>query len=118
MNVTLNRMIHESGEIWSDGRDRTANPVLVKLDEIVPGKLFELTLPKGEDHPYWRVVERDMTTDEVTAFNAWYASLIRQPKHIGELMSEDHPIRGYIFNGRMGNQWARSAEGFGLKEVL
>lgn len=119
MNEVLDRIIRESGEMWSGWRDRTANPVLVKLDEAAPGKLFELTLPPNEGHPFWRINERGMTPEEVESFLAWKADHRRQPEmtRIGGVVSEGegHPVRGFIFNGRAPGRWVASCEGFGPK---
>jgi hypothetical protein len=115
MNDAAKRFLDEMGEIYAAEDDRDVSPILFKADDENGGKIFELSLPKGEPHPYWRIREREMTPDEV-------ASLTRkkeeQPKTLGRefwgvgspIFDTQFQVRGYVYNARQRNKWNLSVE--------
>ncbi len=115
MNEALNKIIHDSGKDWETQRDRSKSPLLFKFDTDPDGKVFELSLPKGEGHPFWRVIERGMTPEERTSFvefsRPWRGSSCYP---VGSYLMPDEakkmPVRGYIFNGRTPDVWMTSVD--------
>lgn len=63
-NETVQKLIEESGEMWEAMRDRVTSPVLLQVPEQPTGRVYELSLPAGGKHPFWRVSERDLTEEE------------------------------------------------------
>jgi hypothetical protein len=110
MNDAINRFIQEMGAVYAEEGDRDVSPVLFKADDEPAGMLFELTLPKGEPHPYWRVREREMTSGEVVGLTIMKADLT--PWVIGTLVGDDthYRIRGYVYNARLRNEWNFSVD--------
>lgn len=114
MNQAVKRFLDEMGAIYAEENDRDISPILFKADDENGGKIFELTLPKGEPHPYWRVREREMTSDEVAALiekkmqhmklfgTAWGVCFI--------LPDTQYKVRGYVYNARQRNKWNFSVD--------
>lgn len=74
MDETLDRIIKQSGGMWAETADRTQTPVLLVPNIVRGEKVFELTLPVGEGHPFWRVNERALTEDEYKELSAAFES--------------------------------------------
>lgn len=110
-NETINRMIEESGEMWASMRDRTVSPVLVKVDHRPTAFAYELTLPKGEGHPFWRVSERELTPEESSLFEAFRRERVYA---LGDLINHNEGsyfrVRAYVFNGRKEGAWDISVD--------
>lgn len=109
----LDRIIKQSGEMWEQVRPRQNSPVLVKLDNE-DGMVFELTLPEGEGHPFWRINERKLRPDE---FEDFHNSRMRHwtPEWVmGGLTPLSDGVyiltRGYIYNGRAAYKWSPTIE--------
>jgi hypothetical protein len=114
MNDAVNRFIQEMGAVYAEEGDRDVSPILFKADDESAGMLFELTLPKGEPHPYWRVRERQMTTDEISALAVMKAEygrgFGREEWGIGTEIGSSFRIRGYVYNARQRNAWNVSVD--------
>jgi hypothetical protein len=112
MNETLDKLIKQSGEMWAGVRDRTQSPLLLSLSGDWRGKVFELSLPEGEGHPFWRINERQLTSEESETFGQ---AIGVRCQRIGDLMQVvGESVNGaapymrvcaYIFNGRKYNEW-------------
>lgn len=109
MNEAVKRFLDEMGAGYAADGDRDTVPILFKADNENAGTVFELSLPKGEPHPYWRIREREMTADEVVGLvrDKTFAGL----RPIGSMMSDRYRIRGYVFNARLRNEWNASVDG-------
>jgi len=109
MNDAVNRFIHEMGATYAEEGDRDVSPILFKADDDPAGMLFELTLPKGEPHPYWRVREREMTAAEINGLAQMKTEQslrvellsLSAVKNVGSLFS----FRGYVYNARLRDRW-------------
>jgi hypothetical protein len=127
MNQIVERMIKESGEMWEAARDRTypGNAVLIRLDTPT---VYELTLPKNEHHPFWRVNERPLEPDEYTAYRlAWVEGNLHG---IGDMIDMRdmrdmrdgifYRTRAHVYNGRAAHRWNDSMEQVRvtIKEIL
>lgn len=114
MNDAVNRFIQEVCGVYAEEGDRDVSPILFKADDEPLGTLFELTLPKGEPHPYWRVREREMTPDEAAALAKMKASghiIIKGMQWaIGSILGSDFKVRGYVYNARVRNDWNLSVD--------
>lgn len=105
MNETIKWIIEDSGEMWAAARDRTTSPVLVQVSDGTRGNVFELSLPPGEGHPFWRVSERPLTEDEREKFRAFRA---RKVYGIGDLMRVSDGyfrVRAFVYNARQQDAW-------------
>lgn len=111
MNEAVKRFLDEMGEGYAVEGDRDACPILFKADNENAGVLFELSLPKGEPHPYWRVREREMSTDEVMSLV--HEKVFAQLKSIGSMMTDEYKVRGYVYNARVRNKWNVSVDRVG-----
>lgn len=113
MNEVLDRIIKQSGEMWEAARPRQDSPVLVKLANGA-GNVYELTLPKGEGHPFWRVNERGLTPDEAEEFFHSTRSSKGPEWEMGGLAPMGDGVymhtRAFIYNGRWENRWMPSVE--------
>jgi hypothetical protein len=106
MNEMLDRIIKQNGEMWADVRDRTDSPVLLSLTGRPLDKVYELTLPKGEGHPFWRISERHLTTEEAADLQA---QKTRMRYEVGDLQLAARIgmegyfalVQAYVFNGRV-----------------
>lgn len=108
----LDRLIKQSGQMWAEVRDRTRHPVLLSLDGDWRGKVFELSLPDGEGHPFWRIREHQLTPAESHEFGE---AQTRLRYHIGDLMQlTGEEVEGfapymrvcaYVFSGRKADEW-------------
>ena len=109
-NETVKNLIEESGEMWESARDRLNSPVLVQVSERPSGFAYELSLPKGESHPFWRVTERELTPSERAARTYF---LIHGP-YLGDLINVGDGsylrVRAYVFNGRKDGAWDHSVD--------
>jgi hypothetical protein len=109
MNDAVNRFIQEMGAVYAEEGDRDVSPILFKADDEPAGMLFELTLPKGEPHPYWRVREREMTQGEITGL-----ATMKADRRVAIRMllggDPDYCIRGYVYNARLRNEWNFSVD--------
>jgi hypothetical protein len=106
MNDAVNRFIQEMGAVYASEGDRDVSPILFKADDEPDGMIFELTLPKGESHPYWRVRERQMTPQEVTGIAAWKDTKVLEGAwHIKTLVGSEFRVRGYVYNARERGKW-------------
>lgn len=114
MNEAVSRFLDEMGAIYAAEGDRDTSPILFKADDINGGKVFELSLPKGEPHPYWRVHEREMTPDEVVGLVREKTNRVsvfqRRPWSIGATVGDEYKVRGYVYNARVRNEWNLSGE--------
>lgn len=124
MNDVVKRFLDEMGAGYAEDGDRDISPILFKADDVNGGTLFELSLPKGEPHPYWRVREREMTPDEVVSLmqeKSNNALLFRsglwgtgpvQTWGVGSTVPDTHyRVRGWVFNARVRNEWNLSVDG-------
>jgi hypothetical protein len=111
MNEAVNRFIQEMGAIYAAEGDRDTSPILFKADDMNSGTVFELSLPKGEGHSFWRVRERELTPDEVAALTQEKKNRAYMPWIIGSTMpDEDYRVRGYVYNARCRNKWNVSVD--------
>jgi hypothetical protein len=109
MNDAVNRFIQEMGAVYAEEGDRDVSPILFKADDQLAGMLFELTLPKGEPHPYWRVREREMAQGEIMGL-----ATMKADRRVAIRMllggDPDYRIRGYVYNARLRNEWNFSVD--------
>lgn len=114
MNEAVNRFIQETGEVYAEQDDRDVSPILFKADDEPMGSVFELTLPKGEPHPYWRVREREMVPEEVAGLATMKAGdhsvFAGKQWGIGSILGSDFKVRGYVYNARVRNAWNLSVD--------
>lgn len=115
MNEAVNRFIEEMGAVYAEEGDRDVSPILFKADNESAGMLFELTLPKGEPHPYWRVREREMTPEQVTSLASLKATYSDSPPEsnslkVGMALGSSWKIRGYVYNARERGVWNLSVD--------
>lgn len=120
MNDAVNRFIQETGAGYAEDGDRDISPILFKADDESDGMLFELTLPKGEPHPYWRVRKREMTAEEIRSLAVMRAEEVlrseRPPWTIGKNVGNvgnagpSFIIRGYVYNARLRGKWNFSVD--------
>lgn len=111
-NETVKKLIEESGEMWEAVRDRENSPVLLQVPEQPTGCVYELSLPAGENHPFWRVLERELTPEEGASRMRFLES---GAYRFGDLMSRDvkgsyFRVRAYVFNGRREAEWDISVD--------
>jgi hypothetical protein len=111
-NETVKKLIEESGEMWEAMRDRISSPVLIQVDEQPSAFAYELSLPAGEHHPFWRVLERELTPEEDASRMRFLES---GAYRFGDLMSRDvkgsyFRVRAYVFNGRREAEWDISVD--------
>jgi len=110
----VHRFIEEMGARYAAEVDRDTSPILFKADDEPSGMLFELTLPKGEPHPYWRIREREMSHAEQIAlvmFRGSFSRIGAEPFGVGRLMVDERfRIRGYVFNARRRDEWSLSVD--------
>jgi hypothetical protein len=112
-NETVKTMIEESGEMWEAMRDRINSPVLIQVDEQPSAFAYELSLPAGEHHPFWRVLERELTPEEDASRIAFLSR--GTTYRLSDLMSRDvkgsyFRVRAYVFNGRREAEWDISVD--------
>lgn len=115
MNEAVKRFLDEMGGMYAEQGDRDTSPILFKANDENGGTLFELSLPKGEPHPYWRVREREITPDEVVALIQEKADRARlfddKPWGIGAAITgTEYRVRGYVYNARARNEWNLSVD--------
>lgn len=108
MNEAVKRFLDEMGVEYAERGDCDTSPILFKADNENAGTLFQLSLPKNEPHPYWRVRERDMTADEV--MQLVHEKVFGGLKSIGSMMTDEYKVRGYVFNARIRNKWNLSVD--------
>lgn len=101
----LELLVETSGAMWTYSANREFSPVLLRTPQSGDGMIYELTLPKGEGHPYWRVRERAMTWDEREGYAKALALGTLHP--MGFAFDEKYLVRGHVFNGRR-RVWADS----------
>lgn len=109
MNEAVKRFLDEMGAGYAAEGDRDVSPILFKTDDMNGGTLFELTLPKGEPHPYWRACEREMTHAEVTALARVKTDRVRLCG-VGSMVGDMYRVRGYVYNARERNKWNVSVD--------
>lgn len=109
-NETVKNLIEESGEMWEAARDRTNSPVLLQVPNQWAGLVYELSLPAGEKHPFWRVTERELTSDE----RATQTFFLLHGPYLGDLINVGDGsylrVRAYVFNGRKDGAWDHSVD--------
>lgn len=103
MDETIARMIKESGEMWESVRDRTDSPVLITKSMVTHFPVWELSLEPGAHHPYWTVIERELTEEESEELKEAYHS--RKIDQVGSIMGgvvegTNFMVRAYVKNGR------------------
>lgn len=112
MHDAVKRFLDDMGAIHAEQGNRDVSPILFKADDEDGGKLFELSLPKGEPHPYWRVREREMTPDEIVALVQEKKDRAHMPWAVGSTISDrQYRVRGYVYNARIPNKWNLSVDG-------
>lgn len=113
MNDAVNRFLDEMGERYAADGNRDISPILFKADDGNGGMVFELSLPKGEPHPYWRVREREMIPDEVAALMQTKKERGDIPWTIGSIIISGlcYRVRGFVYNARLPNKWNLSVDG-------
>lgn len=113
MNEAVQRFLNEMGAIYAEECDRDTSPILFKADDKNGGMVFELSLPKGEPHPYWRVREREMMPDEVAALTQTKKERGDIPWTIGSIIISGlcYRVRGFVYNARLPNKWNLSVDG-------
>jgi hypothetical protein len=109
-NETVKTLIEESGEMWEAVRDRVNSPVLLQVPDQPAGYVYELSVPAGEKHPFWRVSERELSPEE----DMNRQSFISDAYSSGTLLPTDGSsyfrVRAYVFNGRRDSQWDISVD--------
>jgi hypothetical protein len=114
MNDAVNMFIQEMGAIYAEDGDRDTSPILFKADDEPAGTLFELTLPKGEPHPYWCVCERQMTLTEIDELEAMKREqalrVERLAWSVGKNVGSLFRVRGYVYNARQRGKWNFSVD--------
>jgi hypothetical protein len=115
MNEAVKRFLDEMGQLYAAEGDRDVSPILFKADDENDGKVFELSLPKGEPHPFWRVRERKITPNEIRSL---VQKKTEQPRTLGRefwgvgsaIFDSQFRVRGYVYNARQRNRWNISIE--------
>lgn len=122
MNEAIRRFLDEMGAVHAERCDRDISPILFKADDKDGGPLFELTLPKGEPHPYWRVREREMTSDEVVSLAGLKASQVGafggRPGIGFTILGSSYRLRGYVYNARVPTEWNISVDDVSVNEAV